>query len=667
MLPKKSAINYIEQKILLPNLDSWFSNFLIEEFRTDYLPESKIQTKITGLMSQSEGPFPKLFEPSYTSIELGYDYSQEVFDNDIFIFNLDDSYLPEVEFIIRGLENGEYEKEKILILISNIMTWGETPLKTFTEEEIQKEGFNEEEVLEVEDNININLFEEEKNLNEENNKNEEENNENQENNEENKDNQSNKENNEGTIQKETIKQEEENEEKKDENKIEGETIEEEELENESQTKKEGEVEVNEPEKPKPKIFYYRETEYTKRVPNLKYLYYKILESNVLYKNKNPKLKAYVICPGFIYGCGEDFFFVFFKLAWLQQLPYVPILSEGKNFIPTIHILDLIKIIRKIIETKPEQKYFFVKDKTKFPTMRNILNSIGMGIGGIPVRKLNRFNIENMELPNYTELKIDIRMKISNIFEEERKSNENIMDFKERQFKWHCEFGIPENMDKLRDEFNLYRNLKPIKTIVSGPPCSGKTTLCEFLTDKYKLNNYKMNTFCEWAKNLDTPLGEEAKQHLIEIEENITKALDEYEHRKNKRKTDPPLDTSQLKKFSSEFMGKILKERLSTGECGTKGYILDNYPKTYEDCVNMFCTSPYDKEKTDKYELIGKIIPDSVIIINNYLEENLKNKLIKTENYEENQGEIDARFNRRLALYKQQNEVVEENKKFLQDF
>ena len=35
MLPKKSAINYIEQKILLPNLDSWFSNFLIEEFRTD--------------------------------------------------------------------------------------------------------------------------------------------------------------------------------------------------------------------------------------------------------------------------------------------------------------------------------------------------------------------------------------------------------------------------------------------------------------------------------------------------------------------------------------------------------------------------------------------------------------------------------------------------------
>ena len=611
MLPKKPGYNYTEQKIFLPNLDSWFSNFIIEEFRTDYLPESKIQTKITGLMSQNEGPLPKLFEPSYTTIELGYDYSQEVFDNDIFILNLDDSYLPEVEFIIRGLENGDYEKEKILILVSNIMTWGETPLKIYTEEEMKKEGFAEEEVPEIDDNININLFEEEKNINEENNKinneeNNENNNENQENNEDNKENQSIKDNNENTPQKEeNIKSEEENEEKKDENKLEGETIEEEEGENDSQSKKEPEIEIKEPEKPKTKIFYYKEREYNKRLPNLKYIYYKILESNVLYKNKNPKLKAYVICPGFIYGCGEDFFFNYFKLAWLQKMPYIPILGEGKNYLPTIHILDLIKIIRKIVETKPEQKYFFVKDKTKFPTMRNILNSIGMGIGGIPIRKLNRFNIENIEIPNYTELKIDIRMKTSNIFEEERKTKENIMDFKERQFKWHCEFGIPENMEKLRDEFNLYRNLKPIKIVVTGPPCGGKTTLCEFLTNKYKINNYKIDSFCEWAKNSETPLGEEAKQHLIEIEENITKALDEYDHRKNKRKTDPPLDTSQLKKFSSEFMGKILKERLSTGECGTKGYILDNYPKTYEDCVNMFCTLPYDKEKSDKYDLIDE--------------------------------------------------------------
>ena len=667
ILPRKPGINYIDQKIFVNNLNSWFSNFIIEELRTDYLPDSKIQTIITGTMDPSGGPLPKLFEPSFTTIELGYDYSQEVFDNDIFIFNLDDAYLPDVEFVIRGLQNGDYDKEKILIIVSNVMTWGETPLKIYTEDDMKKEGFCEEEVPEVDDNI---IFEEEKNENE--NKKDEENieennNDNQENKEENKENPviNNNENN--TLQKEEqkeIKEGEEVEGKNEEDKL-GETIEEEEGENESQIKKE--EEAKEPEKPKTKIFYYKESEYNKRLPNLKYLYYKILESNALSKNSNPKLKTYVICPGFIYGCGEDFFFNYFRLAWMQKMPYIPIVGEGKNYIPTIHILDLVKIIRKIIEKKPAQKYFFVRDKTKIPTMRNILNSIGMGIGGMPVKRLFKFNIEKIEIPNYTELKIDVRMKLSEIFEEQRKSKENIMDFKDRQFKWHCEYGIPENMDKLREEFNLYRNLKPIKIVVQGPPCGGKTTLCEFLTNKYKLNNYKINQFCDWAKNLNTPLGEETKQKLIEIEENITKALDDYEHRKNKRKTDPPLDTSQLKKFSSEFMGKILKERLSTGECGTKGYILDNYPKTYEDCVNMFCTTPYDKEKKDKYILIDKIIPDSVIIINNHTEENLRSKLQKTENYEQNQAEIEARFNRRLALYKQQNEGVEEKKKFVKDF
>ena len=150
MLPKRlPGINYVEQKIFLNNLNSWFSNFIIEEFRTDYLPESKIQTRITGTKDPSGGPLPKLFEPLYTTIELGYDYSQDVFDNDIFIFNLDDSYLPEVEFVVRGLQNINIDTEKILIIVSNIMTWGETPLKTFTEEETKQEGFNEEEVPEI--------------------------------------------------------------------------------------------------------------------------------------------------------------------------------------------------------------------------------------------------------------------------------------------------------------------------------------------------------------------------------------------------------------------------------------------------------------------------------------------------------------------------------------
>ena len=228
---RKPNINYIEQRIFINNLNSWFSNFLIEEFRTDYLPENKLQTRIIGTMGSSGGPLPNLFEPEFTTIELGYDYSQEIFDNDVFIFNLDDSYLPEVEFVIRGLQNIELDKEKILILISNVMTWGETPLKIYTEEEMKKEGFIEEEVPEIEDNIK---FDEEKNENENKNiENIEENKESIENNNNENVQSINNENN--TIVKESVKNlkvEEGSEGKKEEDKQNDDIIEEEENENE---------------------------------------------------------------------------------------------------------------------------------------------------------------------------------------------------------------------------------------------------------------------------------------------------------------------------------------------------------------------------------------------------------------------------------------------------
>ena len=682
----------MERKLFINNMNSWFSNFIIEEFRTDYMPDSKIKTHIMGTIDPSGGPLPKLFEPKETFIEVGYNYSQEVFDNDILIFNLDDSYLPEVEYVVRGLQNIKIESEKILIIVSNVMTWAETPLKTFTEEEINQEGFNEEEVPEIieekekeEDEKNENINNNDNNENIEENKSSgskgsEENNKNikEEIDKVNKEKLQkketiNKDNNEiNKIEKEIKNEEDKNitENQKDEQNPDDVNNElEEKADNIPQNLNEEEPQPKkEAEKPKIKTYYYKETEYQKRCPNSRYFYYKVLETLAL-SNNNPKVKTYIICPGFIYGCGEDFFFDYFRLAWMGHLPYIPIVGEGDNFLPTIHILDLIQLIKRVIEKKPTQKYIFACDRTKNPTMKNILRSIGNSIGGLDIKQLKEFNIENIDIPNYTELKIDLRIKPSSIFDDEkRKLREDVEEYQGRQFPWHCEFGIPENLAIIREEFNLYRNLKPNKIVITGPPCGGKTTLSKFISDKYKLNYYQINQFTDWAKNLNTPLGEETKIHMQEIEENIVKALDEYDHRKKKRKTDPPLDTSQLKKFSSEFMGKILKERLSMGEYATKGYILDNYPKTYEDCVNMFCTSPYDKEKKDEEYIANKnLIPDSVIIINNFSEENLRNKLRNTEGYTENQLDIDNRFNRRLLLYKQQNEYSEENKKLVQDF
>ena len=424
--------------------------------------------------------------------------------------------------------------------------------------------------------------------------------------------------------------------------------------------------------PKIKTYYYRESEYIKRIPSSRYSSYKMLE-NLALSNTNPMLNVYVICPGFIYGCGEDFFFDYFRKAWIGGIPHMPIIGEGMNFLPTIHILDLVQIIRRIIEKKPIINYIFACDKTKNPTMKNIIRSISKGIGSIDIKNLNEFDIDEIDMPNFNELSIDIQIKSSKVTEND--------------FKWHCEKGIPDNMDLLRQEFNLYRGIKPLKIIISGPPCGGKTYIAKKIANQFKILHLTIPDIITWAQNLKNNLGEEMKRKMRENEEKVAVAQEEYDKRKNKKKSDPPFDPTPYRKFDSEFIGKLLKEKIRGGECAGKGYVLDNYPKTYQDCLNVFAiahkkrikkenTEENSKEnnkedeyiETIEYEIIKDLLPDSVIMIKNYTEESLKNKLMLNPEYEEKQQEIDSRFSRRLKYFKENNEnPAEPNIKTLETF
>ena len=160
----------------------------------------------------------------------------------------------------------------------------------------------------------------------------------------------------------------------------------------------------------------------------------------------------------------------------------------------------------------------------------------------------------------------------------------------------------------------------------------------------------IDKICEWAKNQKNELAEEIRKKDEEIEENVNKAMEEYEHRKNKKKNDPPFDPAPYRKYPDDFLAKIIKSKLNTGECIGKGYILENYPKNYNDCLNLF---KKDNTEDDKFELDRNIIPDSILIINNYTEESLKEKLkMKYPDYGERTNELDSKFNRRLGKYKQ---------------
>ena len=155
-----------KQKIFLNAMDSWFSNFIIETFRTDHLPESKFQTEFMGTINDKKvNKLPLYFNPNIINFEFNTAYDNCIFSNDVIIYNLNTGCVKELEYIINGLKSSNFNTEKILIIISNIMTWSKTPDK------IKSESSNDEVIFILPDDIKQEKpkIEEEKNL-EENNK-----------------------------------------------------------------------------------------------------------------------------------------------------------------------------------------------------------------------------------------------------------------------------------------------------------------------------------------------------------------------------------------------------------------------------------------------------------------------------------------------------------------
>jgi adenylate kinase len=287
------------------------------------------------------------------------------------------------------------------------------------------------------------------------------------------------------------------------------------------------------------------------------------------------------------------------MCYLGNPNPIPIIGKGLNSIPTIHIIDLIKIITRVIEKNPNDKSIFAVDKTKNPSLYNIIKSISLAIGDGKIKKMEKFDINDIYMENYQEMNIDVKILPSKICFDERKQNEDIEDYNKRKFKWRCEFGIPENLNLIRDEFNLYRGLKPVKIIIIGPPSSGKSNLCKLLNEKLKLPYLNIMDCINEFKNEKSELGEEIRNKYNEINENLEKIIEEYEKKKAKKKNEPPLDLNEYNKLPNELLIKIIKKKINCNQCISRGYIFDAFPKTYDDCNELY----YDEiiKKIEKKE------------------------------------------------------------------
>jgi adenylate kinase len=71
------------------------------------------------------------------------------------------------------------------------------------------------------------------------------------------------------------------------------------------------------------------------------------------------IKAYIVCTGILYGHGERILYDHFRKAWIGGK--LPLLGEGHNIPPTIHVVDVARLIKKVIFEIPKQQYILAVD------------------------------------------------------------------------------------------------------------------------------------------------------------------------------------------------------------------------------------------------------------------------------------------------------------------
>ncbi|XP_021563562.1 adenylate kinase 7 [Carlito syrichta] len=193
---------------------------------------------------------------------------------------------------------------------------------------------------------------------------------------------------------------------------------------------------------------FTEEDYRRRRPHPNFLDHINAEKLVLKFGKNvKKFATYVVAAGLQYGGEGGILHTFFKMAWLGEVPALPVFGDGTNVIPAIHVLDLAGVIQNIIDHVPKPHYLVAVDESGH-TLEDIIKCISKTTGPGKIQKLPKENaslIKDLTQHGLDHLLVNLRMEALFV-----KENFNI--------RWAAQAGFVENVSSVLREYKETRGL-----------------------------------------------------------------------------------------------------------------------------------------------------------------------------------------------------------------
>lgn len=260
---------------------------------------------------------------------------------------------------------------------------------------------------------------------------------------------------------------------------------------------------------------------------------------------NDKLRVHVVCSGFLYGNGEqnDIFYEFFRRAWVSlhpQLSALPVIAEGENNLPTIHVSDLASSLDSIfLHGADYGSYLLAIDHSENSTQRSIMTTISEGIGSGATQALEVSNVINEPWCEF--LTVDVKLEASQALRD--------------AIEWKCAGGInAQTMGMLNDEFNYFRGLFPLKVFITGPPCSGKTFFTNQLSEEYGIPHLTIKGIIDMGLELKTEYGESLRAKIVELTDQA-----EADYEKTRKKKDPEFDRASYQpRLGEDILHDLVK-------------------------------------------------------------------------------------------------------------
>ncbi|KAM9645075.1 adenylate kinase 7 isoform 3-T3 [Trichechus inunguis] len=317
---------------------------------------------------------------------------------------------------------------------------------------------------------------------------------------------------------------------------------------------------------------FTEEDYRRRKHHPNFLDHINAEKMVLKFGKNVrKFATYVVAAGLQYGMEGGLLHTFFKTAWLGEVPALSVFGDGSNIIPAIHVLDLAGVIQNVIDHVPKVHYLVAVDES-VQTLEDVVKQ------------------ECLD-----HLLVNLRMEALFV-----KENFNI--------RWVAQTGFVENINNILKEYKQSRGLLPIKICILGPPAVGKSSIAVELCKYYKLHHIKLkDVISEAIAKLEAIVapqeGGEEEGEEEEEEENVEDAQELLDGIKESME-------QNAGRLEDQYIIRFVKEKLKSMPCRNQGYVLDGFPKTYDQAKDLFNQEDEEEEE----EIRGKMFPFDKLII-----------------------------------------------------